>query len=95
MFNNKPRDKSGLEKAIDRLHEDMQTVEPYSEQYTQMTKNLSELYKLRDHDGRRWPVSPETLAVVAGNLIGIGMIVGHERAHVVTSKALSFITKLK
>lgn len=38
-------------------------------------------------------VSKETWAVVAANLIGIGMIIGHERVNVIASKALGFIMK--
>lgn len=40
-------------------------------------------------------VSPDTLALVAGNLLGIIMIVGHERMHIVSSKALGFLGKLR
>lgn len=37
----------------------------------------------------------ETLALIAANLIGIGLIIGHERLNVVTSKAVGFVSKLK
>ena len=40
-------------------------------------------------------VSPDTMAIVAGNLLGIALIVGHERMNVVTSKALGFVLKSK
>jgi hypothetical protein len=40
-------------------------------------------------------VSPDTLAIVAANIAGILLIIGYERANVVTSKALSFILKTK
>lgn len=40
---------------------------------------------------RKFGVSKDTLLIVAGNLIGIWVIVGHERMHLVTSKALGFI----
>lgn len=38
---------------------------------------------------------PETVALLAANLIGIGAILGHERLNVISTKALSFVTKLK
>lgn len=85
---------SGLEIAIADLHKQMTNVAAWSEEYTTMSDNLSKLYKLRENDSRP-RVSPDTLALVAGNLLGIVMIVGHERASVVTSKALSFVSKLK
>lgn len=39
----------------------------------------------------KYGVSKDTLMIVGGNIIGILVIVGHERMHLVTSKALSFI----
>jgi predicted nucleic-acid-binding protein len=39
--------------------------------------------------------SPDTLLAVAGNLVGIVAILGFEKANVVTSKALGFVTKTK
>jgi hypothetical protein len=39
----------------------------------------------------RFGISNDTLAIVLGNLLGIAMIVEHERASIVTSKALGFI----
>ena len=40
-------------------------------------------------------LSKETIAVIAANLVGIVLIIGHERLNVITSKALSFIMKPK
>ena len=94
MFIKRSTEKSGLEVAIDRLHDDMLAEDPHTEKWAAMADNLTKLYKLREHDAPR-RVSPDTLALVAGNLLGIMMIVGHERAHVVTSKAESFVMKLK
>lgn len=94
MFNRKRTHDTLLEEAIGNLHSDMHSIPPDSEEYTKMADNLSKLYKLREHDAPR-RVSPDTLALIAGNLLGIGMIVGHERANVVTSKALAFVSKLR
>lgn len=94
MFTRKPVEKTGLEKAIDDVHRQMETVEADSKEYSEMADNLTKLYKLREHDARP-RVSPDTLAIVAGNLLGVIMIVGHERAHIITSKAMTFVTKLK
>lgn len=87
-------EKTGLEKAIDEAHVELASVMADSEQYSKIADQLVKLYKLREHDSKR-QVSPDTLVLVAGNLLGIAMIVGHERAHVVTSKAVSFVMKLK
>lgn len=87
-------EKTGLEKAIDELHVQMNAVLADSDEYSKMADQLVKLYKLREHDAPR-RVSPDTLALITGNLVGIAMIVGHERAHVVTSKALGFVMKLR
>jgi hypothetical protein len=38
-------------------------------------------------------VSRDTVVIVAGNLLGIGLILGFERASVVTSKAMQFVLR--
>jgi hypothetical protein len=38
-------------------------------------------------------LSKDTLAIIGGNLAGILLVIGYERAHVVTTKALSFLMK--
>jgi hypothetical protein len=40
-------------------------------------------------------VSKDTLVLVAGNLLGIVVILGYEKAHVVTSRAMNFVMKLR
>lgn len=95
MFTKKPApEKSGLDKAIDDLLVQMTYVSPDSKAYSKMTSNLTKLYALRDDKSKK-SISPDTVAVVAGNLLGIAMIVGHEKVGVVTSKALQFVMKAK
>lgn len=95
MFTPEPPDeKSGLQKAIDELFDDMASVQSDSEEYSSMVDQLSKLYSLKEID-RPKRVSPDTMAIVAGNLLGIILIVGHERMNVVTSKALNFVMKLR
>lgn len=57
-------------------------------------KDIEAAEKMRALD-HPWRPSAETLAIVAGNLAGIAVIVLHERAHVVTSKALAFVMKAR
>lgn len=92
MFAKKTDEKSGLNDAIDKLLTRMSNVSSTSEEYTTMVDHLTKLYALKEQPKR---VSPDTMATVLGNLIGIVLIVGHERAHVITSKALLFVQKLK
>ena len=81
---------------LDALIEDALTAcSPHDEDYDQQVANIEKLYKIKHSAQETRRVSPDTMAIVAGNLVGIALIVGHERAHVVTTKALSFLMKLK
>lgn len=96
MFTQKPKsEKTGLEKAIDELHRQLDVVMGDSEEYDRISDQLVKLYKLREHDAPRRLVNPDTLVIAGANLLGIAMIVGHERAHVVTSAAKNFVMKLR
>jgi len=93
MFKITKKDKrTKLEKEIDSLLEIMKTYPPDWETYTIMSENLERLYRAKSHERNRH-VSPDTIAVVMGNLLGIGLILGFEKANVITSKALGFIIK--
>jgi len=81
-----------LDRAITILLDELTLYSPHSDEYAAMVARLETLYSLKEKPQR---VSPDTLATVAANLTGIVMIVGHERLHVVTSKALQFIMKLR
>lgn len=95
MFTQKPAEKLPvLDKIIDDLHKQMDVVPAESPEYSQMVDQLVKLKKLESETGRD-KVSADVKVTVLANLLGILMIVGHERAHVVTSKALGFIMKLR
>ena len=99
MFTKKSStNKDGLTKAIDSLLEEMSDLNGDDPEYAKMADQLTKLYALKEVDYRvesNSRVSMDTMAVVGANLAGILMIVGHERANVVTSKALSLLMKLK
>lgn len=61
-------------------------------EYDTKLDQLTKLYAMKAQIPSR-RLSADTLATVGANLAGILIIVGHERAHVVTSKALNFIMK--
>jgi hypothetical protein len=91
----KSRDEdTALDKAIEDLFEEMSMRSGDSEEYSKLNDQLSKLYSLKEIDSKK-RVSPDTLAMVLGNLLGIVLIVGHERMNVVTSKALNFVMKLR
>lgn len=83
-----------LQKEIDRVLTLMSNANPISTEYADLTASLSKLYEFKESTSKN-RLSKDTMAIVAGNLAGIMMIVGHEKLHVVTSKALGFVMKAR
>lgn len=94
MFESNSVKKTDLDKAIDSVFQEMETINADSEEYSKMVQQLETLYKIRSStkDNR---VDVNTVVTVAGNLLGIVMILNYERLHIVTTKALGFVMKTK
>ena len=83
-----------LQIAIDEALAQLKGVNVDSNEYNDKMGRITELYKLKEKNSPK-RVSPDTVAIVVGNLAGIVLILGYERAHVVTSKALGFVIKAR
>lgn len=83
-----------LEQAIDSAIRDLNRHQIGSPEYD---KRMSALIKLHGMKVRETttPVSNDTLANVVGNLLAVLMIVKHESVNNITSKALTFVTRLR
>lgn len=93
MFKFTKRDKrTTIEKEIDGVLGLMSHEDPDSEKYSAMAANLERLYKAKGNEPNRC-VSPDTIAIIAGNLLGIVLIMGFERANIITTKALGFVLR--
>lgn len=93
MFKFTKKDKrSNLEREIDSVINSMSKLSPSSEEYSEMTSNLEKLYKAKAGE-RSSKLSADTVAVVVGNLFGIVLILGYEKAGTITSKALNYVLK--
>jgi hypothetical protein len=90
----KPKTKSGLEDAIEDALRELKGHDTTTKEYSTAVDQIVKLHALKQNE-KQDRVSKDTLAIVAGNLLGIVMIVGHERAHVITSKAISFVGKFR
>jgi hypothetical protein len=81
-----------LQETINSVLEQMSEVKAGSAEYAAMAKNLETLYsaqaKIKD-----CKISPDTIAVIAGNLLGIVLILGYEQKDIIRSKALGFVLK--
>jgi hypothetical protein len=82
-----------LEEPINKVLVEMSTSDPDSEEYSALLGNLERLVRLKDEKSSR--VSPDTMAIVAGNLLGILIIVAYEQKHVMVSRAVGFIMKTR
>lgn len=94
MFNLRKREENPtvLDVAIETALEKLNDLNPGTKEYS---VHLDQIAKLMLFKEKTTPkrVSPDTVAIVAGNLAGILMIVSYERVHIVTSKALGFVIK--
>jgi hypothetical protein len=79
-----------LDNEINHLLELMDKELKYSDEYAKMTDQMTKLYELRNKSR----VSKETLATIGANLAGIIVLMNHERAHVIASKAFGFVKKI-
>lgn len=84
--------RTNLEKEIDNVLEVMSVMKTDSKEYAETVKCLETLYKAKSGE-KQSGISPDTIAIVAGNLLGIVLILSYEKANVITSKALGFIIK--
>lgn len=87
--------KSEIETKIDeeimRLLADLsQDVDKSSKEYASTVDQLVKLQTIRHTGG----ISKETWATIAANLTGIVVILGFERAGVITSKAFGLVKKI-
>lgn len=94
MFTKREQKPTKLDEIIDELQDYILSIEPNAEEYEALVAQLTALYKLKEQDNSD-RISANTKAIIAANIAGIVLILGFEKAHVVTSKALSFIMKLK
>lgn len=79
---------------ITTIQNEMATFATDSEEYKTRLSSLERLYTLKQQEAPK-RLSRDTMATVAANVLGILMIVSHERVHVITSKAFSHIYRPK
>ena len=93
MFTKKSAPKTQLDDALSKALRELQEKDVTDEAYGPALDRVVKLHKMKQEE---LPdrVSPDTWALVGANLAGIVMILSHEHAHVITSKALGFVRKL-
>lgn len=87
MFNRQTK----VDVLITKTLDSMDNHEPGSEAYEDRLKVVERLTKLKASGRQR--VSWDTIITVLGQLIGILIVVLHERSHVITTKAFNIFGK--
>ncbi len=95
MFFKKPTPiQQNMDEALNKALIELAEYSVGDEEYPTILNHVSKLHTLKDNQSKQ-SVSPDTAAIVAGNLAGILIIVGFEKSHVLASKALSWVLKLR
>jgi len=89
------RDTSDLDAALKSAFEDLKAHDADSEQYAKTLTQIERLSALRFPKKESKGITADALLGVVSNLLGIGLILGYEKANVITTKALGFVTKYK
>lgn len=77
-----------------RLLTSLRAKTPGSDEYTDILDQLTKLSKLTA-ESKPKPISRDTLASIAANLTGILLVINHEQASIITTKAMSMLPKLR
>jgi len=92
IWKDEPND---LDEPIEKILNNLRTLDPNSEQYSRNVVFLERLTKLKAETKLKFKVSPDTIAIVAGNLLGILIIVAYEQKHAMVSKGLTYIKPVR
>lgn len=95
MFKKTPKTETDIQELIDTAQTHLFTLEPDTEEYDAVLKQIERLYKLKSQSSEGRKVSLDTLLIVGGNLAGILIIVSYEHLHPIASKAVGFVLKSK
>lgn len=96
MFAKKtPLDLQPLDELIDSVYQDLAGFTSDDEEFDKQTNQLQKLYRLREEILAKRRISPDVLVTAGVSLLSVLAILGYEHGHVITSKALSFVMKLR
>lgn len=85
---------SKLDEPINTVLREMEQLGPDTPEYQKLMDSLERLMKLQSEE-RSNRVSADTIAVVAGNLLGILTVVAYEQKHVWATRAFGMVLRSK
>src|ERR1700748_3401052 len=92
FLDQKPKTK--LEIAIDVVLDDMVHHSTTTDEYGKLMERLKDLHKMKEHKKPSKP-SRDTWIQSGAYILGIAMILHHEELNVISSKALSFVPRIR
>ena len=96
MFKKNTLKLDAIDEVIDRIKSKLDEIDDDPERYATWMANLESAYKIRNEAySKKDRVSADTMATITAHLAGIAMIVRYEETKVLTSKAISFVQKLR
>lgn len=87
------KSETGLKLALDVAIGKLLTCEKESKDWDTCLADVQTIAKLLGDKPK--PIDPNTVILSATNLVGILLIINHERLNVITTKALGFILKAR
>ena len=92
MFSGKSVLYTPLEAAVSRVVNDLNNHEIGSEEYQKSLDALTKLHKVLEEE--KSSVSKDTLVLAGANLVGLMIIISHERlGHIITTRAFSMLLR--
>jgi predicted RNase H-related nuclease YkuK (DUF458 family) len=92
MFNRKAVETSATH-ACDSAYGELKHHSATSEEYATIINKIQALEEIKAHADKSNRISPDTKALIAANLAGIVMVLGYEKANIITSKAFSMLLR--
>lgn len=89
MFKKNQEELALLKTEIARVHSELEAMSADQDGYETVLNHLVTLYGLLPEKKRLF--SGDAVLGAVSNLLGIGIVIGYERMHVITSKAFSWI----
>jgi hypothetical protein len=83
-----------LDEPIAKVLTEMNAYGPDAPEYPKLVAHLERMIRLKQEESKS-KISPDTMAIVIGNLVGILIIVSYEQSHVMVSKGVGFILRPK
>lgn len=90
------RKKSVLESEKEAILTRLQEIDPLDDAYPKMIYRLGDITELEEKNKKlKKTVSPDTMALIGANLVGIIVVLAWEEKHVIATKAFGMISKLR